>query len=168
MKAIESLPITVVEMAITTRPTLDCSEPSGTYVTTMEIVGTVPITYNPGATKRESYRAWIAALDAAARDAAARARPTTAPLFSLRCELRLYTPYQGSDLDNYVKPIQDALALHGLLQRRERRAPAPAAADQVSEPDAGAPSARLSVASSSCNRPVDSFASFAAARRLVR
>jgi hypothetical protein len=39
----------------------------------------------------------------------------TSQLFSLRCELRLYTPDQGSDLDNYVKPIQDALALHGVF-----------------------------------------------------
>jgi Holliday junction resolvase RusA-like endonuclease len=29
--------------------------------------------------------------------------------------LRLYTPANGSDLDNYVKPIQDALAKHGVF-----------------------------------------------------
>ncbi len=97
-------------------PTLDRGEPSGTYVTTMEVVGTLPVTYNAGGNKRQSYRAWVAALDAAARYAAARARPATSPLFSLRCELRLYiSPNQGSDLDNYVKPIQDALAKHGVF-----------------------------------------------------
>jgi Holliday junction resolvase RusA-like endonuclease len=102
-------------MARRRHPTLDRSEPRGTYITTMEVVGTLPITYNPGANKRQSYRAWLAALDRAAQSAAARARPTTARLFSLRCELRLYTPFQGSDLDNYVKPIQDALAEHGVF-----------------------------------------------------
>jgi hypothetical protein len=62
------------------------------------------------------YRAWVAVLDGAARHAAARARPATSPLFSLRCELRLYVSHnQGSDLDNYVKPIQDALAKHGVF-----------------------------------------------------
>jgi hypothetical protein len=31
-------------------------------------------------------------------------------------ELHLYVHYdQGSDLDNYVKPIQDALANHGIF-----------------------------------------------------
>lgn len=106
-------------MSTTTGPTLDRSEPSGTYVTTMEIVGLLPITYNGGANKRQSYRAWVAALDGAARDAAARARPTTSGSFSLRCELRLYTLRQGSDLDNYVKPIQDALAEHGVFGETE-------------------------------------------------
>jgi Holliday junction resolvase RusA-like endonuclease len=106
-------------MNTTTGATLDRSEPNGTYVTTMEVVGTPPITHNVGANKRQSYRAWVAALDAAARDAAARARPATSRLFSLRCELRLYTPHQGSDLDNYVKPIQDALAEHGVFGETE-------------------------------------------------
>jgi hypothetical protein len=100
-------------------PSLDRSEPRGTYVTTMEIVGTLPITYNPGANKRLSYQAWLTALDRAAQSAAARARPTTSRLFSLRCELRLYTPANGSDLDNYVKPIQDALAKHGVFGETE-------------------------------------------------
>jgi Holliday junction resolvase RusA-like endonuclease len=101
-------------------PTLDRSEPSGYYITAIEVVGTLPITYNPSTNKRPSYRAWVAALDVAARDAAARARPTPSQLFSLRCELRLYTPSdQGSDLDNYVKPIQDALAQHGIFGESE-------------------------------------------------
>ena len=100
-------------MACKRHPTLDGSVPRGTYVTTMEVVGTLPITY--GANKRHSYQAWLTALDRAAQSAAARARPTTSRLFSLRCELRLYTPTNGSDLDNYVKPIQDALAKHGVF-----------------------------------------------------
>jgi hypothetical protein len=97
-------------------PRLDRSEPSGVYVTTMEVVGTLPITCNAGGNKRQSYRDWLAALDLAARSAAARALPVTSQLFSLRCELRLYISHkQGSDLDNYVKPIQDALARHGVF-----------------------------------------------------
>jgi Holliday junction resolvase RusA-like endonuclease len=101
-------------------PRLDRREPSGTYVTTMEVVGALPITYNGGGTKRQSYRDWVAALDAAARYAAARARPATSQLFSLRCELRLYISHnQGSDLDNYVKPIQDALAKHGVFGKTD-------------------------------------------------
>ncbi len=56
------------------------------------------------------------ALHAAAAKAAAEARPTSSELFSLRIELRLYAPGgQGSDLDNYVKPIQDALAERGVF-----------------------------------------------------
>jgi Holliday junction resolvase RusA-like endonuclease len=98
------LPITTVMAAMT-----------GSYVTTMEVVGKLPITYNHRANGRQSYRAWVNTLDGAARAAAARARPTTSRLFSLRCELRLYMPHQGSDLDNYVKPIQDALARHGVF-----------------------------------------------------
>jgi hypothetical protein len=106
-------------MTATTGPKLDRSEPSGSYVTSMEVVGKLPITYNGGANKRKSYRAWVAALDAAAQDAAAHACPVTSQSFSLRCELRLYAPHQGSDLDNYVKPIQDALARHGVFGETE-------------------------------------------------
>ncbi len=55
-------------------------------------------------------------VSAAAAKAAAGARPTTSALFSLRIELRLYAPSgQGSDLDNYVNPIQDALAERGVF-----------------------------------------------------
>ena len=101
-------------------PRLNRGEPTGAYVTTMEVVGTLPIARQVGGNKRPSYRAWVAALDRAARHAAARARPTPSQLFSLRCELRLYTPNpQGSDLDNYVKPIQDALAEHGVFGETE-------------------------------------------------
>ena len=103
-------------MSATTGPTLDRTEPSGTYVTTLEIVGTPLLTYNVGGNKRATYRAWVRALHDAAREAAARARPTPTQLFSLRCELRLYSPWdQGSDLDNFLKPIQDALAKHGVF-----------------------------------------------------
>jgi Holliday junction resolvase RusA-like endonuclease len=100
-------------------PTLDRSEPRGSYVTTMEVVGTLPITFNSSSTKRQSYRDWLVALDRAAQSAADRARPTTARLFSLRCELRLFASTNGSDLDNYVKPIQDALAKHGVFGETE-------------------------------------------------
>jgi len=59
---------------------------------------------------------WKQALHAAAALAAAGARPTSCELFSLRIELRLYVEHRpGSDLDNYVKPIQDALAERGIF-----------------------------------------------------
>ncbi|MBA3840236.1 MAG: hypothetical protein H0X55_08090 [Thermoleophilaceae bacterium] len=46
----------------------------------------------------------------------AAARPTDSQLFSLRIELRqLASNKQGSDLDNYVKPIQDSLAERGVF-----------------------------------------------------
>jgi Holliday junction resolvase RusA-like endonuclease len=97
-------------------PLLDRSEPPGDYVTTLEVVGTVPVTHNVGGNKRLSHREWVEALDAAAAEAASRARPAATALFSLRIELRLYSAWdQGSDLDNYVKPIQDALAEHGIF-----------------------------------------------------
>lgn len=59
---------------------------------------------------------WRNALDVAAVKAAATARPTSSEQFSLRIELRLYAPAgPGSDLDNFVKPIQDALAERGVF-----------------------------------------------------
>ncbi len=73
---------------------------------------------NPPAAIAPSLRGLAArsGLDAAAAEAAAAARPTSSELFSLRIELRLYAPAgQGSDLDNYVKPIQDALAERGVF-----------------------------------------------------
>jgi hypothetical protein len=82
----------------------------------MEVVGTAPITYNVGGNTRPSYRDWLGALDDAAKEAAKRARASGSDVYSVRMELRLYSPYgQGSDLDNYVKPIQDALAKHGIF-----------------------------------------------------
>lgn len=80
----------------------------------MEVNGVAPLTANAAGNKRPSYRAWMAALDAAA--AVCDEADPGADLFSLRMELRLYSPWgQGSDLDNYVKPIQDALAEHGVF-----------------------------------------------------
>ena len=85
-------------------------------MTALKVVGTMPITCNPLRNGRASYLRWKDALDAAAAEAAARARRTGSALFSLRIELRLYAPGgQGSDLDNYVKPIQDALAERGVF-----------------------------------------------------
>jgi hypothetical protein len=63
-------------MSATTGPTLDHSEPRGTYVTTLEVAGTPPITYNAEGNNRASYRAWVTALDRGASMAAARARST--------------------------------------------------------------------------------------------
>jgi hypothetical protein len=103
-------------------PRLERSEPNASYVTTMEVVGTAPITYNVGGNKRPSYRVWVAALHDAAESAARRARPSASQVYSLRMVLRLYAPYdQGSDLDNYVKPIQDALAEHGVFGESTHR-----------------------------------------------
>ncbi len=98
-------------------PVLNRRAPKGSYVTTLKVVGTKPITWRMGAKEnRPLYVSWKNALDAAAAKAEAGARPTSSELFSLRIELRLYAPGgQGSDLDNYVKPIQDALAERGLF-----------------------------------------------------
>lgn len=86
----------------------------GSLVATMEVVGVPPLTCNVANRKRATYRAWLAALDAAACDGAHRRKREDVGLFSVRMELRLYDPMgQGSDLDNYVKPIQDAMARHG-------------------------------------------------------
>ena len=96
---------------------LDRGEPKGSYVTALEVVGTKPITWRLGGNrKRPLYVSWTNALDVAAAKAAAGARPTSCELFSLRIEPRLYAPGdQGSDVDNYVKPIQDALAERGVF-----------------------------------------------------
>ncbi|MDQ4072035.1 MAG: hypothetical protein M3088_04040 [Actinomycetota bacterium] len=97
-------------------PELDCRQPKGSFVTALEVVGTIPVTWRVGSNKRLSYVGWKKALYAAAGKAAAGARGTSSELFSLRIELRLYAPSgQGSDLDNYVKPIQDALAERGVF-----------------------------------------------------
>ena len=98
-------------------PALNRRVPKGSYVTTLKVVGTKPITWRAGGNKkRPLYLSWMKALHAAAAKAAAEARPTSSELFSLRIELRLYAPGgQGSDLDNYVKPIQDALAERGVF-----------------------------------------------------
>lgn len=97
-------------------PALGRRAPKGSYVTAMKVVGTTPVTCRPGANKRPSYVKWKQALHAAAAIAAAGARPTSCELFSLRIELRLYVAKRpGSDLDNFVKPIQDALVERGIF-----------------------------------------------------
>lgn len=98
-------------------PVLDRRVPKGRYVSALKVVGTRPITWRAGSNKkRPLYLSWKKALRAAAAKAAAEARPTSSELFSLRIELRLCAPGgQGSDLDNYVKPIQDALAERGVF-----------------------------------------------------
>src|SRR3954454_22155970 len=88
----------------------------GERVATMEVVGVPPLTRNVASMKRATYRAWLAALDAAAGDAARQRGRDDGDLFSVRMELRVHDPgAQGSDLDNYVKPIQDAMARHGIF-----------------------------------------------------
>jgi len=97
-------------------PALDRREPKGSYVTTLKVVGVTPIVRRLGGDKRPLYMRWKNALDAAAAEAAAKARSTGGELFSLRIELRLYAGNkQGSDLDNYVKHIQDSLAERGVF-----------------------------------------------------
>lgn len=75
------------------------------------------MTSNAAGNRRASYLQWLAALDEAARQSAKTARPVApGTRFALCLELRLWMPSgQGSDLDNYVKPIQDKLADHGIF-----------------------------------------------------
>lgn len=95
---------------------LDRREPKGSYVTALKVVGKAPIVRRVGGNQRPLYVEWKNTLDAAAAEAAAKARSTGGTLFSLRIELRLYAGIkQGSDLDNYIKHIQDALAEHGVF-----------------------------------------------------
>ncbi len=98
------------------RSALDITPKRSKLVARMEVVGVPPLTRNEAGMKRPTYRAWLAALDEAAGDAARQRTPDDVDLFSVRMELRLYAPWdQGSDLDNYVKPIQDAMAEHGIF-----------------------------------------------------
>jgi len=101
---------------------LDRGEPKGHYLTALKVVGTIPVTCRAGPNKRPAYGKWKQALNAAAGKAAAGAPPAGSERFSLRIELRLYAPSgQGSDLDNYVKPIQDALAAQGVFGSAEHK-----------------------------------------------
>jgi len=110
------------EISGVSAPVLDRREPKGSYVTALDVVGMIPIVCRCGGNKRPLYVSWKNALDAAAAKAAARARPTSSELFSLRIELRLYVPGgQGSDLDNYVKPIQDGACRAGHLRAGRTR-----------------------------------------------
>jgi Holliday junction resolvase RusA-like endonuclease len=83
----------------------------GTYLTTLRVDGVIPITRNPLNKSRPSYQDWLTALKKAAGTAREELRAQSDGPYSLRVEMRLYAPYdQGSDLDNYIKDIQDALA----------------------------------------------------------
>ena len=74
-------------------PVLNRGVPKGRYVTALEVVGTKPITWRAGSTKkRPLYLSWKKALHAAAAKAAAGKRPTSSELFSLRIELRRSRP----------------------------------------------------------------------------
>ena len=88
----------------------------------MEITGVAPLTSNATGNRRPTYKKWLAALETAAATAASQIEDAEGDLFSLRIELRLYDPTdQGSDLDNYVKPIQDALAAAGVFGETTRK-----------------------------------------------
>ena len=88
----------------------------GELVTTMEVTGIAPIVRNVAGLKRPSYRAWLAALDRAAADAASARKRDDVEFFSVRMQLRLFAPKDHhADLDNYVKPIQDAMARQGVF-----------------------------------------------------
>jgi Holliday junction resolvase RusA-like endonuclease len=85
-------------------------------VVTVEVRGVVPITRNEYGKNRPSYRGWVEALRSAAEKAAADTSELPGPPFSLKVTMRTYSAWdQGSDLDNYVKDIQDSLASAGLF-----------------------------------------------------
>lgn len=82
----------------------------------IEIVGVVPITRNEFGRKRPSYLSWVEAIRAAGGESRRTAEQLPEGPFSLTVELRTYSPWdQGSDLDNYIKDIQDVLADAGLF-----------------------------------------------------
>jgi uncharacterized protein (DUF736 family) len=97
----------------------------GERITTMDVVGIVPVVRNVSGLQRPSYRAWLAALDTAAAAAAqGRSRDDVdffsvrddVDFFSVRIELRLFAKKDHhADLDNYVKPILDSIAKHGVF-----------------------------------------------------
>jgi hypothetical protein len=62
-------------------PALNRRVPKGSYVTTLKVVGTKPITWGAGSNKKGPlYLSWMKALHAAAAKAAAEARPTSSEL----------------------------------------------------------------------------------------
>jgi Holliday junction resolvase RusA-like endonuclease len=82
----------------------------------MEVAGITPIVRNAAGLKRPSYRAWLAALDTAAAVAASARKRDDIEFFSVRMQLRLFAAKDHhADLDNYVKPIQDAMARQGVF-----------------------------------------------------
>lgn len=90
---------------------LELQPHGGRHLTTLRVHGVVPITRNEYGKGRQSYKAWVAALIAAARQARQEMGDEVDGPYSLRVEMRLYAQWdQGSDLDNYIKDIQDALA----------------------------------------------------------
>lgn len=98
------------------RPILYKKARLGERITTMEVVGTVPLTRNMAGLKRASYLAWLAALDAAAATAARERLRNDVEFFSVRMELRLFALRDHhADLDNYVKPILDSMANRGVF-----------------------------------------------------
>jgi Holliday junction resolvase RusA-like endonuclease len=82
----------------------------------MRVAGIVPLTRNLAGLKRPSYRAWLATLDEAAAKAARKRKRTDVEFFSVRIQLCLFaTKDHHADLDNFVKPILDAMAKHGVF-----------------------------------------------------
>ena len=59
------------------RSVLDITPKRSRLVARMEVVGVPPLTRNEAGMKRPTYRAWLAALDEAAADAARQRPPTT-------------------------------------------------------------------------------------------
>ena len=82
----------------------------------MRVAGIAPITRNVAGLKRPSYLAWVAALEDAASLAARKRKRENAEFFSVRIQLCLYAlKDHHADLDNFVKPILDAMAKHGVF-----------------------------------------------------
>lgn len=95
---------------------LELQPHAGRHLATLRVDGVVPITRNEYGKARASYQRWIAALKDAASQARDEMKAEPEGPFSLRVEMRLYTQWdQGSDLDNYIKDIQDALGHAGVF-----------------------------------------------------
>ena len=82
----------------------------------MRVAGIAPIVRNGAGLKRPSYLAWLVALDEAAAEAASSRKRDDVEFFSVRIQLCLFAKKDHhADLDNFVKPILDAMAKQGVF-----------------------------------------------------
>ena len=87
------------------------------HLATLRVKGVSPITRNPAGKAKAGYEAWKAALEEGAQRARQEMEGDTEGPYSLQVEMLLYPQLGnlGSDLDNYIKDIQDALAQAGVF-----------------------------------------------------